>query len=236
MGIGYRIKEARESLGLTQTELGNLVGVTGSAITNYEKETSHPKEQVIYKLMEHLNVDANYLFQDVIKPTVKEIQITPAERIYLNKYHNLDDYGKELVKTVLEKESERVKKFGKLSSPSAQLRIYTYMNKIASAGTGFYFDDIPTDTIEAPYKEGADFIIGVSGDSMEPTFFDGDLLYVSKQENVKIGDIGIFIVNNECFVKEVGENELISHNPNAKNIPGKENVICVGKVLGKVNN
>ena len=27
--------------------------------------------------------------------------------------------------------------------------------KIACAGTGFYFDDIPTDTIEAPYVEGA---------------------------------------------------------------------------------
>ena len=41
MGIGYRIKEARERLGLTQTELGQKVGVTGSAITNYEKDTSH---------------------------------------------------------------------------------------------------------------------------------------------------------------------------------------------------
>ncbi len=43
MGIGYRIKEARENLGFTQTELGKLIGVTGSAITNYENETSHPK-------------------------------------------------------------------------------------------------------------------------------------------------------------------------------------------------
>ena len=39
LGIGYRIKEARERLELTQTELGEMVGVTGSAITNYEKET-----------------------------------------------------------------------------------------------------------------------------------------------------------------------------------------------------
>lgn len=71
MGIGYRIKEARERMGLTQTELGALIGVTGSAITNYEKETSHPKEQIIYKLMETLNVDANYLFQDAVKIKAK---------------------------------------------------------------------------------------------------------------------------------------------------------------------
>ncbi|MCD8020857.1 MAG: hypothetical protein LUF92_15180 [Clostridiales bacterium] len=52
-------------------------------------------------------------------------------------------------------------------------RIYTYMHKIACAGKGYIFDDIPTDTIEAPYVEGADFIIGVSGNSMEPTYYDG---------------------------------------------------------------
>lgn len=40
----YRIKEARENIGIIQTELGKMVGVTGSAITNYENETSHPKE------------------------------------------------------------------------------------------------------------------------------------------------------------------------------------------------
>ena len=49
MGIGKRIKEARERLGMTQNELADLVGVTGSAITNYEKETSHPKEPIMYK-------------------------------------------------------------------------------------------------------------------------------------------------------------------------------------------
>ena len=67
MGIGRRIKEARENAGLTQEELGKLVGVTGSAITNYEKETSHPKESVMYSLIEALGVDANYLFQDCVK-------------------------------------------------------------------------------------------------------------------------------------------------------------------------
>lgn len=67
MGIGRRIKEARERLGYTQQELANIIGVTDSAITNYEKETSHPKEQILYKLIEALRVDANYLFQDSVK-------------------------------------------------------------------------------------------------------------------------------------------------------------------------
>lgn len=107
MGIGYRIKEARERLGLTQTELGNLVGVTGSAITNYEKETSHPKEQIIYKLMEQLNVDANYLFQDCVNLPKKINDVTLAEFELIKKYRVLDKHGKEMVDFTLQKEWER---------------------------------------------------------------------------------------------------------------------------------
>ena len=106
MGIGYRIKEARERLGLTQTELGAMIGVTGSAITNYEKETSHPKEQIIYKLMETLNIDANYLFQDAVKlKTSNDVSLLEYELV--KKYRVLDSHGKEMVDFTLEKEYER---------------------------------------------------------------------------------------------------------------------------------
>lgn len=76
MGIGKRLKEARESLGLTQEELGKRVGVTGSAITNYEKETSHPKEPVMYALMDALHIEPNYLFQDCVK--IENIKKSPS--------------------------------------------------------------------------------------------------------------------------------------------------------------
>ena len=107
MGIGYRIKEARERMGLTQTELGALIGVTGSAITNYEKEASHPKEQIIYKLMETLNVDANYLFQDAVKIKAKLNDVTLAEYDHIKKYRALDEHGKKMVDFVLAEESDR---------------------------------------------------------------------------------------------------------------------------------
>ena len=107
MGIGYRIKEARERLGLTQTELGQKVGVTGSAITNYEKENSHPKEQIIYKLMETLGVDANYLFQDCIHIPTKDNDIDLSEYEHIKKYRDLDEHGKRMVDFTLKEEYER---------------------------------------------------------------------------------------------------------------------------------
>ena len=86
MGIGKRIKEARKLKGLTQTELATMIGVTPSAITNYENETSHPKEPVLYKLFEALGCDANFLFQDEIKnspePAITDSRAKQEEEVY----------------------------------------------------------------------------------------------------------------------------------------------------------
>lgn len=238
MGIGYRIKEARERLGLTQTELGNIVGVTGSAITNYEKETSHPKEQIIYKLMEALNVDANYLFQDAVKLPQKKNDVSLAEYNMIKCYRALDQHGQETVSYILNRETERVKQIEQATSAPAATRMINYYYRLASAGTGqIIFDMPPTKRIEIPaipeYRK-ADYAIGVNGNSMEPVYHDGDTLLVEMTDNVEIGEIGIFLVNGESFVKECGKTELISLNPESKNIPLNEDARCLGRVVGKL--
>ncbi|MCI9591617.1 MAG: helix-turn-helix domain-containing protein [Lachnospiraceae bacterium] len=120
MGIGYRIKEARERLNLTQTELGDIVGVTGSAITNYEKETSHPKEQIIYKLIEALKVDANYLFQDCVKLSKEANDVTLSEYDHIKKYRELDAHGKKMVDFTLNEEWERSAELAKENAEKEQ--------------------------------------------------------------------------------------------------------------------
>lgn len=255
MGIGKRIKEARNARNMTQEDLAKILGVTKGAVANYENETSHPKEPIMYKLIDALNVDANYLFQDVVKLQSHQNDISIAEYEHIKKYRFISEHlprgtetvdyileheymeAKELVQRLeeLRKKAERITSLeASVEKMSAKTRLYIYMHKIAAAGTGFYFDDIPTETIAAPYMEGADFIIGVSGDSMEPTFHDGDLVYVEKRQIVETGDIGVFMVDNECYIKEAGEDGLISHNRKYPIIPGSERIICVGKVLGKV--
>ena len=50
------------------------------------------------------------------------------------------------------------------------------------------------------------------------------------------GDVGIFVVNGNAYIKEYGETELISRNPDADNIRIAEydNIVCMGKVVGKL--
>lgn len=64
MSFSQRLKERREKVGLTQMELANILGITKGAIGNYETGFSSPKADILYKLFDALDCDANYLFQD----------------------------------------------------------------------------------------------------------------------------------------------------------------------------
>lgn len=140
-----------------------------------------------------------------------------------------------MVDTVLQKEYERrtehAKEFIMLQPPI----LVPYYGHIASAGTGQYvFDDIPPEMIEIENNMDnmqVDFAIGVNGDSMEPTYHDGDTLLIKKQSEICTGETGIFMINGEAYVKELGNGVLVSHNKNYDDIPLTSNTICIGRVI-----
>lgn len=238
MSIGDRIKEAREHKNLSRSELAEKANVTMSAISNYENSISSPKEPVLLKLMDILDIDANFLFQDMVekKPSV---YLTPSESTMIDKYRKLDTISKELVDLVIEKELERSSKNYALNDNVVDFGNYKEIPcypRLASAGTGEYlFDDIPTNTIKIDTREypRADYAIQVNGDSMEPTYYDGDTLIVERNAIPEIGKTGIFIVDGVSYVKRLGNGELISDNKAYSNIVGEYGE-CLGKVLGKI--
>lgn len=112
-----------------------------------------------------------------------------------------------------------------------------YYSNPASAGSGNFLDDNPSyeciSVIASKNTEDADFVIQVSGDSMEPLYHNGDKLLIKQKQVLSEGEFGVFIVNGEAFVKKLGCNELISVNPAYKNLPITESdyIYCVGKVI-----
>ena len=103
MSIGTRIKEQRLSLKLTQEELANQIGATKGAIANYENGVSSPKLDLMYKLFDALDCDANYLFQDEMND-LKDVALSASERIMIHNYRELDAHGREMVDFTLQKE------------------------------------------------------------------------------------------------------------------------------------
>lgn len=72
MTIGQKIKMVRTLRGLTQKELGNMVGLTDVRIRQYEIDARNPKENLIGQLATALNVSSR-LFTDHSIDTYEDI-------------------------------------------------------------------------------------------------------------------------------------------------------------------
>lgn len=106
MGLNTRIKGRREELGMTRQDLAKKIDVTPSAIANYENGVSSPKIELLYKLFDALECDANYLYQDEmnnIKVNNSEYY-TQEEKNIINNYRSLSEKGKNAINYIFEQE------------------------------------------------------------------------------------------------------------------------------------
>lgn len=255
MAIGRRIKEARLKKSLTQEELAKMVGVTKGAIANYENNTSHPKENVMYALINALGVDANFLFQDFVGTKKAPSYSEEALKLAEDYDGRMDDRGRETVRSVADLEVARFKartaaalRESRERSEAAEeiapetTEMLVYINP-AAAGTPLYAESdfermtFPSDKV----PRGTDFGIRISGRSMEPTVMDGSIAWVRKQLDMPNGTVGIFMLNDSAackrFFKEAdGSVRLESDNPEfgPATVAEFDTLVTVGEVIGTV--
>lgn len=79
MFYGNRLKEIRKSKGWTQTDLANKCNLDKASICCYEKGTRTPTMETFAKLLDVLEVDANYLVGTDVSLVSEE-----EERYYVN--------------------------------------------------------------------------------------------------------------------------------------------------------
>ena len=83
-------------------------------------------------------------------------------------------------------------------------------NLCVSAGTGAFLDEGNFEMLEFPADKvptGADFGVRVSGNSMEPTYHDGQIVWVRECESLSPGEVGVFIYDGEGYIKVYDEQE-----------------------------
>lgn len=101
MSIGSRIREARISKNMTQPELAEKIGITKGAIANYENEVSVPKHEILFKLMTELGVDANYLYQDLLKDVSEDLILSSEEKELIKNIRVLSEDDKKIVHNLI---------------------------------------------------------------------------------------------------------------------------------------
>lgn len=107
MSFYDRLRESRINAGYTQEQLAQKIGVAKSTLSGYESGNRDPSMYTISKIMEVLNVKANFLWQDETRELYKN-EASPEEfENIIKKYRTLDPHGKEMVDFTLLKEWER---------------------------------------------------------------------------------------------------------------------------------
>lgn len=232
--VGEQIKKYRNIKGMTQQDIADALGESsGRVIYNWEKGIGRPDCDKLARLCDLLEVSAD----ELIGCKSMADRPTATEWNTLQKYRALDEHGKEVVDYMIDSEYKRVATLSR--KPKPRMLKMDYYTLPASAGTGSFLDsDLAEELLvpESAEAEQADFVISVSGDSMEPTYHDGDKVFVEKCDSVDIGEVGIFVVNGDVYIKELGSKCLISHNEKYKPIRIGENdsVYCSGRVIGIV--
>ncbi len=240
-GIAYGelIRRQRKAKRMNQEELGALVRVGKNAVGAWEAGRSRPDVGSVPVICEALDLSLEEFFGmpgEAQAFAEGADGITPEERsTVIRRYGALNSYNRQVIlrqMSVLKEMQEDIRK------PRKVIRLFR--NELsASAGPGevleaargeevyLYADQIP---------DHADEIIRVNGNSMEPTYYDGDQVLVRHTASVRPGEIGVFICGDTGYIKEYREDGLHSHNPAYAPLSFSENesVRCVGKVLGKV--
>ena len=200
MEFGDRVRARREELGVTRLQLAERLGVTVSAIGNYEKGISFPKEEILLRLFDNLETDPNSLFQDSFRRGGRVL--TTSESSLLEQYRGLSPKGRETVRSVVDALCSYRDELEE-SREDTEPRVIPLYRSPAAAGYaapvfGEDFDYIPMD---GSVPQAAEFAVRIQGDSMTPYIADGSVVYVNR-DPLRSGDVGIFCVDGDMLCKQ----------------------------------
>lgn len=200
MDFGRRLRDRRTALGLSREELASALGVSPSAISNYEKGISFPKAEILLRLFDCLETEPNFLFQDSFHGSPETL--TPGEAALLKKFRSLPAMGKDSVRTVVDAlcayrdEMEQPRQ-------EAEPRMIPLYGSPAAAGYAapVFREDYDYISVAGDVPAAAEFAVRIQGDSMTPYIEDGSVVYVNR-DPLRSGDIGIFCVDGDILCKQ----------------------------------
>lgn len=217
-----------------QAELSRATGIPPSTLTGYVKGTSLPIPGNVQKIADFFGVPKSTLdprfatanpvvYSIVGESNTPNYSTSPIQTIYDElkppRKVKVLSYAERQLK---EQRNEEETKINEVSEV-IQLYSYDYYDHPVSAGTGQYLNDVRVEQIELPVDVDADFVIPIKGDSMEPDYHDGDLVFIQTSVDLNNGVIGVFNYNGDAYIKQLVIDKeqayLHSLNPAYKDMP-----------------
>ena len=179
--LGDRIKKLRTDKGLSLRELADICETSKSAISMYERGERRPKYETLEAIADAFNVDMDYLLG---KSAIK------------NKAANFFGFDS----------LEDAYRAGALLPSEARPVVRKRLPMLGNVACGeptFAYEEHDA-YVDADAGIDADFCLTAKGDSMiNARIFDGDILFVKRQESVDDGEIAVVLIEDETTVKRV---------------------------------
>ena len=213
MSYSDTLAKLRKDSGLTQAAAARYISLHSAGVRTYTfKNISHwetgvslpPIEQFLL-LCELYDVrDIQKTFRDALPSFRPQPSLNPLGKSRIREYLSML-YANPLF---LEADPDAVA----TSQRPGVIKLYDIP---AAAGYGSfldsdYYEDLDIDDTVPPT---ADYAVKISGDSMTPRFVDSQIVFVREQQVLDIGDIGIFGLDGDAYIKKLGQGELLSLNP-----------------------
>lgn len=235
MGFSERLRELRRKRNLSQSELADMMNVSFNAIANYENGQNYPKFPSLINMMDALQCDANYIFQDYLT-VANAFEMSEEERGIIEKYRKLNSHGQKAVRVILEAEYECAEEW---IENTTLKKIDMYLPILKSKG--FVLSSIPKKIKIVPdgINGQADFCLKLRTNMAKPMFQMGDVLLLKRQRVVNNG-IGLFDLNGYIHIKKLyrnnGRTMLMPFNPSEKPlvVQPSDRFETLGQFIGKL--
>ncbi|MCL2201074.1 MAG: XRE family transcriptional regulator [Oscillospiraceae bacterium] len=220
MNYGKILAKLRKDKGHTQSEVAEHLSHTSGkpcsfkVVSHWENGVSSPSVEQFLLLCEHYGVrDIQSTFRGVSTGFSELPKLNALGRSMAEEYLSM------LSANPLFSESEKdysaaicPEEPGYDAPPPRTIKLFD-IPVAAGAGTLLDSDRFTQLDIDESVPHEADFAVRVSGDSMEPRFTHGQIIFVKEQQTLQAGEIGIFALNGDSYIKKLGRSELISLNP-----------------------
>lgn len=251
MQLGERIKYLRQKCGLTQIQLSKKIGVSNVSLQYWENGSRTPYVAAVIALAKTFNVTVDYLLGvDIEQDDKDSALLTQEESLLLSNYRSLDKYGRGIVDAICQLEMTRIIDMNRKTDNVIKLneqKPKRYIPRYATPSAAGYSVPLDGDEFEMLVADDtvphdADFAVKIQGDSMAPYIKDGETVFVKRDCELTIGDIGIFSVDGAMYCKQYyidtdGNLTLVSANPELRDSnvyvshDSSASITCFGKVI-----
>ncbi|MCL2366313.1 MAG: helix-turn-helix domain-containing protein [Oscillospiraceae bacterium] len=235
MNYGAILARLRKEKGHTQAETAGYISrrigkpCSFKVVSHWENGVSSPSVEQFLLLCELYEVrDIQGIFRNAYSEHHDLPKLNALGKNRVEEYITMLLNNPLFAESINDNQTERIYK----EAPSGRyIKLYDIP---VSAGVGAFLDSEHYIEIEMDetIPQEADFSVRVSGDSMEPRFADGQVIFIKEQHILNIGEIGIFSLNGDAYIKKLGRGELISLN--SRYAPIKINEFDFLRIFGKV--